>query len=262
MGTTSACAENTSNVLQSGVNFGTTSACAENTGSFGGGGVIGGNYLRVRGEYVAGELHDFPALELPPRARRIPRHCGIRNDDLGTTSACAENTADNILPPNIRGNYLRVRGEYMRRISRPVSTEELPPRARRIPGRGIVLPPSLGTTSACAENTPHLLFELVFDWNYLRVRGEYAIRESERLTRLELPPRARRILSGTSPVCSQCGTTSACAENTTYWHQIVDEARNYLRVRGEYWPPPASGPDLPGTTSACAENTCWGRSQA
>ena len=51
--------------------MGTTSACAENTSA----GLFClldyGNYLRVRGEYVHEEIHDSPHVELPPRARRI-----------------------------------------------------------------------------------------------------------------------------------------------------------------------------------------------
>ena len=71
---------------------GTTSACAENTPLHNISPVLHGNYLRVRGEYMAAGMNPFPRKELPPRARRIPA------------------------PPRpARGscrNYLRVRGEY------------------------------------------------------------------------------------------------------------------------------------------------------
>ena len=50
-------------------------------------------------------------------------------------------------------NYLRVRGEYMRRIRKFINKQELPPRARRIHLRWILGVPEVGTTSACAENT-------------------------------------------------------------------------------------------------------------
>ena len=53
--------------------------------------------------------------------------------DLGTTSACAENTAPALLSvENIR-NYLRVRGEYLGMPRVGPGLPELPPRARRIP---------------------------------------------------------------------------------------------------------------------------------
>ena len=72
--------------------LGTTSACAENTDSINTIPAIGGNYLRVRGEYTSGAVKRGEVEELPPRARRI------RGDPVpvtllgGTTSACAENT--------------------------------------------------------------------------------------------------------------------------------------------------------------------------
>ena len=50
--------------------------------------------------------------ELPPRARRIPSGIPDQAQQIGTTSACAENTdlGTNFDPKT--GNYLRVRGEY------------------------------------------------------------------------------------------------------------------------------------------------------
>jgi len=51
-----------------------------------------------------------------------------------------------------------------------------------------------GTTSACAENTPH----------------PHANNHHEK----ELPPRARRILKVAFYCEYESGTTSACAENT------------------------------------------------
>ena len=71
---------------------GTTSACAENTPATGGSCTQNWNYLRVRGEYIAPWRHRAMAVELPPRARRIPlAFCETRTDSR-TTSACAENT--------------------------------------------------------------------------------------------------------------------------------------------------------------------------
>ena len=75
-------------------------------------GVLGGNYLRVRGEYERISRYTATGLELPPRARRIQISAGDAADLQGTTSACAENT-DQLLPMIEHGrNYLRVRGEY------------------------------------------------------------------------------------------------------------------------------------------------------
>ena len=75
-------------------------------------------------------------------------------DRVGTTSACAENTLAGfpLLPE--KWNYLRVRGEYSGGELAAEAVLELPPRARRI--RTLKMPKvnKIGTTSACAENTP------------------------------------------------------------------------------------------------------------
>ena len=71
---------------------GTTSACAENTSADR---KVAGwkrNYLRVRGEYLYWIREIVYSSELPPRARRIPMTNAETPTDLGTTSACAENT--------------------------------------------------------------------------------------------------------------------------------------------------------------------------
>ena len=52
------------------------------------------------------------SLELPPRARRIPVTAEVLVTDVGTTSACAENTPIAFQVKPRLGNYLRVRGEY------------------------------------------------------------------------------------------------------------------------------------------------------
>ena len=71
----------------------------------------------------------------------------------GTTSACAENTRAPGLYPHQARNYLRVRGEYQIRKNVRCPASELPPRARRILHNGESVANSIGTTSACAENT-------------------------------------------------------------------------------------------------------------
>ena len=196
-----------------------------------------------------------PQVELPPRARRIHSHHHLAVSTAGTTSACAENTAISIRISLNQWNYLRVRGEYpvMRFCYR--AWLELPPRARRIHQGTGTIRHRRGTTSACAENTNHQKPHTCYHRNYLRVRGEYCAMRRVSWLRVELPPRARRIL------IFDCATSFA--------------AGNYLRVRGEYTrgivqratqselPPRArrilsDSSDQPrglGTTSACAENT-------
>ena len=131
------------------------------------------NYLRVRGEYRFRSSTIRSHVELPPRARRIPR----------VKSVVRKNG----------GNYLRVRGEYGPPLNHHMVNVELPPRARRIlssiPGIFLVF----GTTSACAENTQEMLIACYLQMNYLRVRGEYRRPRFRETINLELPPRARRI---------------------------------------------------------------------
>ena len=152
---------------------GTTSACAENTGVAIYRVALWGNYLRVRGEYCRFPLVWFPTLELPPRARRIHFQAPCPTVRRGTTSACAENTRLLMVNRAKNWNYLRVRGEYSKRVLRPGPMAELPPRARRIPFQPFVPHGVQGTTSACAENTPQHTLTRTHVRNYLRVRGEY-----------------------------------------------------------------------------------------
>ena len=75
---------------------GTTSACAENTKCLSPMRKSVWNYLRVRGEYIGVGCVRGWGVELPPRARRIRglNHRGC--NDTGTTSACAENTLNEL----------------------------------------------------------------------------------------------------------------------------------------------------------------------
>ena len=140
-------------LIGDGVGGGTTSACAENTVLLGVTTVVGGNYLRVRGEYISWISLSKYSMELPPRARRIHIGASTAPSKPGTTSACAENTKRIASSGLSRRNYLRVRGEYRVRAVFSYATWELPPRARRIPIHVTNPTPPKGTTSACAENT-------------------------------------------------------------------------------------------------------------
>ena len=75
---------------------GTTSACAENTTARGITKISCVNYLRVRGEYDSISDAELLERELPPRARRIQIIKIIENSHRGTTSACAENTLNEL----------------------------------------------------------------------------------------------------------------------------------------------------------------------
>ena len=154
---------------------GTTSACAENTPAHVTAAQVCRNYLRVRGEYHLPRSIKLNDAELPPRARRILRRPRSTQRLNGTTSACAENTRASHWPSAQHWNYLRVRGEYYDDFILRLDALELPPRARRIQAGKRRFGKAAGTTSACAENTMVLRVFRCGRWNYLRVRGEYAL---------------------------------------------------------------------------------------
>ena len=75
---------------------GTTSAYAENTNPILKSLAPSRNYLRVRGEYVMIAGFFPEGLELPPRTRRILITILKINLRIGTTSAYAENTLNEL----------------------------------------------------------------------------------------------------------------------------------------------------------------------
>ena len=76
--------------------IGTTSACAENSTPGQPQILISWNYLRVRGEYISRKASLTLSAELPPRARRIRAVWLYTSFPPGTTSACAENTLNEL----------------------------------------------------------------------------------------------------------------------------------------------------------------------
>ena len=92
---------------------GTTSAHAENTGYMLPEQNRAMNYLRARGEYTPGPSRASRTRELPPRTRRIRGVGVLAAENLGTTSAHAENTTRGRVVRSPTRNYLRARGEYL-----------------------------------------------------------------------------------------------------------------------------------------------------
>ena len=173
---------------------GTTSAHAENTKQLKPGVGKWRNYLRARGEYFAGSPPGSITRELPPRTRRIHVNVDDFENNLGTTSAHAENTFETFTSVAQNRNYLRARGEYDEKQEIIDLERELPPRTRRIRVSPLSPNQDRGTTSAHAENTTTALLQSCGRWNYLRARGEYRL--------------------GFVKSFASSGTTSAHAENT------------------------------------------------
>ena len=254
---------------------GTTSACAENTLVIFASDLSTGNYLRVRGEYLARPFVAVEYEELPPHTRRIPDKKIAQLQAEGTTSAHAENTGGYDYPIGFDGNYLRTRGEYPLPRGGEVGVKELPPHTRRIQPESHLKTGRNGTTSAHAENTQQLRVTDRIKRNYLRTRGEYPVVDDTLTMLMELPPHTRRILRHAGSLIRCQGTTSAHAENTAVGVDNHLIFRNYLRTRGEYVRSATSicfRAELPphtrriraldhsnllchGTTSAHAENT-------
>ena len=202
----------------------------------------------MRGEYWGWNSRNTRAMELPPHARRILQRLREKRRLRGTTSACAENTHPT--PPGIKTprNYLRMRGEYVHFRRCRWRLRELPPHARRIQTAAWHRAGILGTTSACAENTPAACWRISSAGNYLRMRGEYGNSGGAALLNTELPPHARRIHLLGELLRTIIGTTSACAENTRHVASTGGLWWNYLRMRGEYGfstCTDAPGPELP-----------------
>ena len=148
-----------------------------------------------------------------------------------------------------------MRGEYISPTAKGNQVRELPPHARRILPRRVAVISTVGTTSACAENTISRVTLPTHLRNYLRMRGEYNDETLAGTSASELPPHARRIRNTLPCHHHKNGTTSACAENTkrqcgtpTPTCELPPHARRI----------PFLG-DIVGeslrTTSACAENT-------
>ena len=110
----------------------------------------------MRGEYIVLSSRSLLFKELPPHARRILPLTAQDQNNLGTTSACAENTPPLHHDVTFHRNYLRMRGEYITMTCCNDWIAELPPHARRILGQVISDRGWQGTTSACAENTRDL----------------------------------------------------------------------------------------------------------
>ena len=131
---------------------GITSACAEKRRTPRAGFDSIRNYLRMRGEEVAGVAGLNPILELPPHARRRVRIAAESSVQGGITSACAEKSWLNKHKEFLSGNYLRMRGEEDDPQPENLDSGELPPHARRR-----ARSPPYSTSSRR---------------NYLRMRGE------------------------------------------------------------------------------------------
>ena len=126
-----------------------------------------------------------------------------------------------------------MRGEEEKPRSATSQTRELPPHARRRVRSANHRRRPRGITSACAEKRAGLRLTPRPRRNYLRMRGEEAIKSTIVGPGTELPPHARRRASIYDKCCAWTGITSACAEKSENNPAPQHHQRNYLRMRGE-----------------------------
>ena len=112
---------------------GITSACAEQTWSASTGSTAGRDHLRVCGaDFSSSTVLPF-GMGSPPRVRSRPDSDGMRATPGGITSACAEQTPDEIPRAGAGGDHLRVCGaDYGDRLQ-DFQAVGSPPRVRSRP---------------------------------------------------------------------------------------------------------------------------------
>ena len=155
----------------------------------------------------------------------------------GITSACAEKSLDAAEQGILSRNYLRMRGEETHASRRVRLNQELPPHARRRDFWFLSFLKNHGITSACAEKRLQAWPGLIQSWNYLRMRGEEFVLQPSPAFKAELPPHARRRGGAEANTGPNNGITSACAEKRFSQYRSPWLFRNYLRMRGEEYPP-------------------------
>ena len=254
---------------------GITSACAEQTATLTAGVSEPRDHLRVCGADLHSMAHVGFSLGSPPRVRSRLTLYAADNQQIGITSACAEQTILTIRWTNWTWDHLRVCGADAHNIPSEARGEGSPPRVRsRLDSkrRGNV---AQGITSACAEQTSQGRAPTPPAWDHLRVCGADDTGGDRPSIYVGSPPRVRSRRTGRIARNLMPGITSACAEQTSVRIAASRSRRDHLRVCGadlsaypgmenESGSPPRvrsrrSGrgvqQDRAGITSACAEQT-------
>ncbi|BAM28080.1 hypothetical protein CULC0102_1882 [Corynebacterium ulcerans 0102] len=110
---------------------------------------------------------------------------------------------------------------------------ELPPHTRRKEKDKTKDHGGYGTTSAYAEKSRRNAKNRSRARNYLRIRGEKDYLRGDYDDAEELPPHTRRKATRKRRHKTQLRTTSAYAEKRTLDKDVLEDLRNYLRIRGE-----------------------------
>ena len=96
-----------------------------------------------------------------------------------------------------------------------------------------------GITSACAEQTDMEIVRSLEPWDHLRVCGADGFFERFVSQDMGSPPRVRSRRRGQLHLLHLRGITSACAEQTSFQHDITLGSWDHLRVCGADLPCPS-----------------------
>ena len=136
------------------------------------------------------------------------------HDELGITSACAEQTKRLAHRSRLLRDHLRVCGADSDETTPDYSDIGSPPRVRSRPIRHEQTNGLGRITSACAEQTQRLDRELISIGDHLRVCGADSARAFSTPSVMGSPPRVRSRLPIRVIGHQKTGITSACAEQT------------------------------------------------
>ena len=131
-------------------------------------------------------------------------------------------------------DHPRLRGEYI--VQAQIRSMELgsPPLARGILTVHAEATDEDRITPACAGNTFFLCVVGCTKRDHPRLRGEYMKKRFYRINGVGSPPLARGILSPFSSLFRLIGITPACAGNTCYTFNNLNDVKDHPRLRGEY----------------------------
>ena len=196
----------------SGAPPGITSACAEQTLYPQSLGKNAGDHLRVCGADPRNPRWMIALSGSPPRVRSRPRRSVPAYQDVGITSACAEQTEFSRDETIALRDHLRVCGADLMVFIRLCAVAGSPPRVRSRRRAG----------AACSRAVG----------DHLRVCGADATEACGEDHGQGSPPRVRSRPSTPSRADGKHGITSACAEQTCAWSSCRDPRRDHLRVCG------------------------------
>ena len=184
------------------------------------------------GADLQGTLNQVTWTGSPPRVRSRLAFCGIGGQPIGITSACAEQTDNELTVTNGNKDHLRVCGAdgiMNRTKSCPMGS---PPRVRSRRASHSCAMFHVGITSACAEQTATCRVSASAISDHLRVCGADGSESFDLNVNTGSPPRVRSRPSLSGRAARRGRITSACAEQTGWTLRNRRSPPDHLRVCG------------------------------